>query len=702
MDIRIRNVSINPSNLTKDKNFGDMAIGSLKNKFFLNPDVSSEEFWSSSSDDSNTNDDSLSLSSIESLRKEENNAKLVDIYIYCTKNLIGSGAYGKIYRGRNLLTNERIAIKKFCKRRFQALMSLNNLERETKILKRLNHPNVVRFHSFSETKKNFYIIMEYGSRGTLFELIYNIEGSEMKSVQENGILYKKNSSGLEQSGVKGHKTKSEGDSAIKIPKQTRLSQDRNTTSDSANNMQEDNSKSDISEGEEVRKGKSDSKDRHQPTPGLETHIDFANGHPEPPVNFNKKSNTDLKRKIKIWEKGDNTNSEINPGTDSLQQKLGSEDKKQNSPNSTKRNSVFFKNKDLDIQDTKGYLSFNNQNDSENEETQIQEKSDPSDKTLVTPVSQEQNDTSTTPNSKYPLETESTSQQKDDGDRLSEIEAFRYFLQVCLAVEYLHSKKVLHRDIKPENILLFRGGLVKLADFGHSFDLDFVLKNKPQFSKNKCEDDCEPNCRNCRSEKPYIKDKPGTNKLNRSGDKHTQISAKNNPVDTSKGEHKNNGMASTARPSFSVSKLSRRSRYSNIRNSRMFRYKESFLNKKKVQNNMKRDTVCGTLDYMAPEMFSESSYDFKVDMWALGVLLFEFLHQRTPFNAETDTGKIQNILSCEYYFDAGISAHCQDLISALICTDSKERFDFDQIFSHDWMTSKFEYFNIKIHRWDTFR
>lgn len=43
----------------------------------------------------------------------------------------------------------------------------------------------------------------------------------------------------------------------------------------------------------------------------------------------------------------------------------------------------------------------------------------------------------------------------------------YFFQTCLAVDYLHKKKVIHRDLKPENILLDESGNVKLCDFGWS-------------------------------------------------------------------------------------------------------------------------------------------------------------------------------------------------------------------------------------------
>eukprot|EP00826_Nyctotherus_ovalis_P001303 TRINITY_DN10192_c0_g1_i12.p1 TRINITY_DN10192_c0_g1~~TRINITY_DN10192_c0_g1_i12.p1 ORF type:complete len:242 (-),score=80.61 TRINITY_DN10192_c0_g1_i12:708-1433(-) len=50
-------------------------------------------------------------------------------------------------------------------------------------------------------------------------------------------------------------------------------------------------------------------------------------------------------------------------------------------------------------------------------------------------------------------------------RLSEKEAFKFFVQIACAVDFLHKNSLMHRDIKPENILIARDGTAKLCDFG---------------------------------------------------------------------------------------------------------------------------------------------------------------------------------------------------------------------------------------------
>ena len=53
----------------------------------------------------------------------------------------------------------------------------------------------------------------------------------------------------------------------------------------------------------------------------------------------------------------------------------------------------------------------------------------------------------------------------------------------------------------------------------------------------------------------------------------------------------------------------------------------------VHSASRRKTLCGTLDYLPPEMVANEPHDHNVDVWSLGVLCYEFLVGTPPFETE---------------------------------------------------------------------
>ena len=47
----------------------------------------------------------------------------------------------------------------------------------------------------------------------------------------------------------------------------------------------------------------------------------------------------------------------------------------------------------------------------------------------------------------------------------------------------------------------------------------------------------------------------------------------------------------------------------------------------------RDTFCGTPLYFSPELLMRKKYDEKIDLWAIGVMIYEFVTGESPFGLE---------------------------------------------------------------------
>jgi len=154
-------------------------------------------------------------------------------------------------------------------------------------------------------------------------------------------------------------------------------------------------------------------------------------------------------------------------------------------------------------------------------------------------------------------------------RFPEDDARFYAVQVCLAIGYLHDKKIIYRDLKPENILMDENGYLCLTDFG-------------------------------------------------------------------------------------LAKI--------------------------LQDGQQANTFCGTPDYLAPEILSDSGHGFPVDWWAIGILTYEMIVGCPPFFTQSNNYEkmYQMIKKRAVHFPDPerykiyMSEECKDFISKLLEKDPNNR------------------------------
>lgn len=99
---------------------------------------------------------------------------------------------------------------------------------------------------------------------------------------------------------------------------------------------------------------------------------------------------------------------------------------------------------------------------------------------------------------------------------------------------------------------------------------------------------------------------------------------------------------------------------------------------------RRNTLCGTLDYLPPEMVEGREHDEMVDVWSLGVLLYEFLVGSPPFETESHTATYRKISRVELVFPPGVERDAQDLISKLLKKDPNQRLSLANVPNHPWV------------------
>ncbi|XP_060066435.1 uncharacterized protein LOC132546735 [Ylistrum balloti] len=99
---------------------------------------------------------------------------------------------------------------------------------------------------------------------------------------------------------------------------------------------------------------------------------------------------------------------------------------------------------------------------------------------------------------------------------------------------------------------------------------------------------------------------------------------------------------------------------------------------------RRTTLCGTLDYLPPEMIEGSLHDEKVDLWSLGVLCYEFLVGKPPFEAASHEETYRRITRVDLRFPSYVSNSARSLISMLLKHDPNQRISLDKVLEHPWI------------------
>ena len=88
--------------------------------------------------------------------------------------------------------------------------------------------------------------------------------------------------------------------------------------------------------------------------------------------------------------------------------------------------------------------------------------------------------------------------------------------------------------------------------------------------------------------------------------------------------------------------------------------------------------------MAPEIVNKQSYDYRVDIWSLGILLFELFHREPPFKGRNLPEISKSMQNTTFNFGNNIPSDAKDLVTCILKFKSEERYLIEQILNHNWV------------------
>ena len=106
--------------------------------------------------------------------------------------------------------------------------------------------------------------------------------------------------------------------------------------------------------------------------------------------------------------------------------------------------------------------------------------------------------------------------------------------------------------------------------------------------------------------------------------------------------------------------------------------------KQNASRKKRLTICGTLDYLPPEMIESREHDFYVDIWSLGILCYEFLVGKPPFEETDKNATYRRIVKVDLRFPDYVDEDAKDLIIKLLQKSPSSRMSLQEVFEHPWI------------------
>ena len=97
------------------------------------------------------------------------------------------------------------------------------------------------------------------------------------------------------------------------------------------------------------------------------------------------------------------------------------------------------------------------------------------------------------------------------------------------------------------------------------------------------------------------------------------------------------------------------------------------------------TLCGTPNYISPEVASRASQGLPVDVWGLGCMMYTLLVGRPPFDTDGIKSTLTKVVMSDFTLPSYLSMEAKDLLDRLLRKNPSDRIPIDQVLGHPFMT-----------------
>ena len=110
-------------------------------------------------------------------------------------------------------------------------------------------------------------------------------------------------------------------------------------------------------------------------------------------------------------------------------------------------------------------------------------------------------------------------------------------------------------------------------------------------------------------------------------------------------------------------------------------------KRLISLSRKRNTYLGTLLYMSPEILKGEEYNYKCDLWSIGIIIYRLIYGKSPYLGDKDIALINKIDKLGNKIIKIENKILNDLVKRLLEKDPKKRMSWDEYFKHPFFKTK---------------